>query len=265
MGKISIITINYNNSEGLARTLKSIYSQTYTSFETIVIDGGSTDSSVDVILNYKDEISYWVSEKDNGIYNAMNKGIRSANNEYVLFLNSGDVFSSKSALADAIPFIVEEDLISFNINFIGKETVRLVSPPKEMTFSYMYAKTLPHPSTFIKKSLFEIVGFYDESFKIASDWKFYILALFKHNCSYKNVDIPLVDFYLDGVSSGKTVPNEGNKVLEENFSRFISDYEKLIEYEKLSSTYTYKVYYKLRNNYVFKKTCALIYKVFYGN
>ena len=90
MPKLSIITINLNNAEGLRKTIPSVISQTYCDFEYIVIDGGSTDGSVDVIKKYADKLSYWVSEPDAGIYNAMNKGIRKAGGEYCQFLNSGD-------------------------------------------------------------------------------------------------------------------------------------------------------------------------------
>ena len=88
--KLSIITINRNNAAGLRRTIESVVSQTYTEFEYIIIDGASTDESVDVIKEYADKITFWVSEPDNGIYNAMNKGILKAKGEYLLFLNSGD-------------------------------------------------------------------------------------------------------------------------------------------------------------------------------
>ena len=88
---LSIITINYNDKEGLARTMNSVLSQTYTDFEYIVIDGGSNDGSKTIIEQHQDQLGYWVSEPDSGIYNAMNKGIAKANGEYILFLNSGDV------------------------------------------------------------------------------------------------------------------------------------------------------------------------------
>ena len=90
--KYSIITINYNNADGLRRTIESVVSQTYADYEYLIIDGGSTDGSVNAIKEYEDKISYWVSEKDGGIYNAMNKGVKVAHGEYLIFMNSGDVF-----------------------------------------------------------------------------------------------------------------------------------------------------------------------------
>lgn len=263
MQKLSIITINYNNDIGLEKTLKSIHSQSYSGFEHVLIDGGSTDDSVDIIKSYQDKITYWVSEKDKGIYDAMNKGVLKANNEYVLFLNSGDEFVSSEALSRAMPFVFEKDLISFKINYVGETSIKVVTPPKEMTFSYMYEKTLPNPSTFINKKMYNQVGFYDCSLKIASDWKFFVLALFKFNCSYKRGDVLLVNFYLDGISSNKVMPNEADKVLIENFPRYIKDYEKLIAFERQASTYAYKLFFKLQDYFFFKKLCSLVYKLFF--
>ena len=92
--KLSIITINYNNCDGLRKTIESVIAQTTRDFEYIVIDGGSTDGSVDVIKEYADYIDYWVSEPDKGIYNAMNKGTRAAHGDFLLFLNSSFIRSS---------------------------------------------------------------------------------------------------------------------------------------------------------------------------
>ena len=98
--KYSIITINYNNKDGLEKTILSVINQTCQDFEYIIIDGGSTDGSVDVIKKYADRIDYWVSEPDKGIYNAMNKGIIKAKGEYLNFMNSGDCFYDNEVLSN---------------------------------------------------------------------------------------------------------------------------------------------------------------------
>ena len=98
--KLSIITINFNNCEGLQKTIESVVSQSFKDFEWIVIDGGSTDGSRELLEQYADHITYWVSELDKGVYNAMNKGIKVAKGEYVNFMNSGDVYASASILED---------------------------------------------------------------------------------------------------------------------------------------------------------------------
>ena len=96
--KLSIITVNFNDSEGLERTIRSVISQTFRDFEFIVIDGGSTDGSVNVIKKYENHINYWVSEHDGGIYAGMNKGLRQAKGEFVNFMNGGDSYHSPDVL-----------------------------------------------------------------------------------------------------------------------------------------------------------------------
>jgi glycosyltransferase involved in cell wall biosynthesis len=103
--KLSVITINYNNCDGLRKTIESVVSQTFTDFEYIIIDGGSTDGSVDVIKEYAGRIDYWVSERDRGCYHAMNKGVKVAQGEYVIFMNSGDSFYTN----DVIDAFVKEN------------------------------------------------------------------------------------------------------------------------------------------------------------
>ena len=109
--KFSIITVNYNNKEGLRNTIESVIHQTYRDFEYIVIDGGSTDGSVDILKKYDQQINYWVSEKDSGIYNAMNKGISKAHGEYLNFMNSGDCFYALDNLERVAKYQYETDFI----------------------------------------------------------------------------------------------------------------------------------------------------------
>ena len=107
MKQISIITINYNNASGLEKTIRSVVEQTYNEYEYIIIDGASSDKSKEVIQEYQRYIDFWCSEKDSGIYNAMNKGIQKASGEYLLFLNSGDVLNNSAVLADIHGFFFE--------------------------------------------------------------------------------------------------------------------------------------------------------------
>ena len=218
---ISIITINYNDKVGLERTLKSITNQTYQDFEYLVIDGNSKDGSKDIIEKYQDKIDYWISEPDKGIYNAMNKGIKKANGKYLLFINSGDELYNSDVLNEYHKLIHTEDFVYFDINIIGEQNSFIKKYPSNITFSYLYQDTLPHPATFIKKYLFEKVGLYDERLKIVSDWKFFILALAKHNVSYRYNEATLSTFYLDGISSNSENFNklfkERDTVIDEHF------------------------------------------------
>lgn len=236
MPLISIITINYNNLEGLQRTIESVVNQTWQKFEYIVIDGGSTDGSTEYIRTQSDNIDYWVSEPDNGVYNAMNKGIMQAKGEYLLFLNSGDHLFNNNVLENTNQFLAENDLIYFNLNFVDGAESWIHKYPERLLFSFFILETLPHPATFIKRKLFDINGFYNEGFKIVSDWKFFLESVCRHNCSYKRIDETLSTYYLDGISSQtenlKIIFEERQLVLKTDFSAFLDDIDKLDKFEK---------------------------------
>ena len=149
--KYSIVTINYNNAEGLRRTIQSVVSQTYADYEYLIIDGGSTDGSVDIIKEYENKISYWVSEKDGGIYNAMNKGVKASNGEYLIFMNSGDVFYRDKVLEDIQSTNKTDDIIVGKV-FTDKGEEFLYQP-NQPTMYFFYSSTIPHQGAFIKKWL----------------------------------------------------------------------------------------------------------------
>lgn len=200
--KVSIITINYNNALGLENTIRSVVDQTCNDYEYIIIDGNSTDGSVDVIKKYSDKITYWVSEPDSGIYNAMNKGIKKASGDYLLFLNSGDIIKPTVDLCTCVKKLSgEEDLVIFNLEINDLQKTYTNKYNVELDFSFFIDNALPHQSTFIKRSRLTVYGGYNESLKIASDWTFFIDAICKLNCSYKYVDSDLSIFYFDGISS----------------------------------------------------------------
>lgn len=248
---LSIITINLNNLEGLKKTMQSVFKQTWQEFEYIVIDGGSTDGSKAYIESNANQINYWISEKDSGIYNAMNKGIRAAKGEYLLFLNSGDFFISEEVLLQSLNILNSYELIYFNINVVDGTKTFSKSYPKELYFSYFVHESLPHPATFIKSTLLEKIGFYDESLKIVADWKFFILSVCKFNASYLQVNETLTSFSLDGISSHlqsrEIISYEKKKVLDSDFPLYMKDFNRLVQLESLISN--------LRNS---KKLQALI-------
>lgn len=228
MPKISIISINYNNADGLYKTIQSVVQQTYKNLEYIIIDGGSVDESKRVIES-AEHIDYWVSESDSGIYNAMNKGIGAATGEYLLFLNSGDTLINDHVLAEAVEMGLTHDLVSANL-LVLKDPVPLKwIPEDELSFKTFLSSTIPHPSTFIKGTLFKTVGLYNEEFSIISDWEFFLLATCKYNCSYKHIDLFLTAFSDGGISSEPQnyakIDQEREQVLNRHFSFFIKDYK----------------------------------------
>jgi Glycosyltransferases involved in cell wall biogenesis len=189
--KLSIITINLNNAEGLRKTIESVISQTFTDLEYIVIDGASTDGSLDIIKQYAGRINYWISEADTGIYNAMNKGIKVAKGEYVLFLNSGDWFVDQDVLCDFSSINCNSDIITGNLIILddsGTTQLHIAPDQEQLSFNTFTRGSLPHQASFIKRTLFDKYGLYDETYKIVSDKDFFIKALIVNNCSYEHID-----------------------------------------------------------------------------
>lgn len=259
--KLSIITINYNNLEGLKRTVESVLNQTWKEFEYIVIDGGSTDGSAEYIESQNGHFNYWVSESDKGIYNAMNKGIAKTTGDYLLFLNSGDHLFSDNVLEQNHNFLEKEDLICFDLQIVGVKNSEIHSLSDTLRFSDLYFEYLPHPSTFIKKKLFDTVGLYDEALKIVSDWKFFILALYMHHCTFLKVNKVLSTFYLGGISSHPSCLEEKNQVVKKYFSGFILDYEELEYNRKILKRNRYKMLYEMEKSTLGKKMVSAFFRI----
>lgn len=263
MPKLSIITINYNNLEGLKKTIESVSSQTCKEFEYLIIDGGSTDGSVAYIESKSDAIDYWISEPDKGIYNAMNKGIELATGEYILFINSGDHLFSNKVVKSAEKYLQSYDVIYFNLQIISEDKrFKIHSLPDKLKFSDFFIDSWPHPSTFTKRELFDKVGLYDENLKIFSDWKFMILALFKYQCSYLKVDEILSTFYLGGVSSQTDLFGERNQVLKEFFNGYVLDYQELYFNRKIVSANRFKMLQEIERTVAGKKLISLLFRVY---
>lgn len=220
---LSIITVNFNNLEGLKKTMASVLEQTWKEFQYIVIDGGSTDGSAAYIESQSQHIDYWVSEPDKGIYNAMNKGIKVAKGQYLLFLNSGDELYDLEVLDKNNIAIHTEDFVYFDIFLIFANETKIHQYPEFLNYDSFMVGSLGHPTTFIKRSLFSKIGLYDESLKIVSDWKFFMIAILKYSCSSRKVNTVLAKFYLDGISSNNNavVQLERQKVLKEYFPEYL--------------------------------------------
>lgn len=240
MSKISIITINFNNLDGLQKTVESVVNQTWKEFEYIVIDGGSTDGSAAYLESQKEQIDYWISEPDKGIYNAMNKGIKSATGDYLLFLNSGDELYDLKVLEKNQLNIHTEDFVYFDIFLVYDDSTKIYQYPESLTYKNFMGGSLGHPTTFIKKDLFAIIGLYDEQLKIVSDWKFFATAFLKYNCSWRKVNQVLAKFHMDGVSATnmKLVNEERDSVLKESFPEYfrLCELEKFLKELKKSTT-----------------------------
>ena len=205
--RLSIITINYNNKEGLLKTIESVISQTDKNFEWIIIDGGSTDGSKELIELYVDYITYWVSEPDKGIYNAMNKGIKASHGDFLWFLNSGDYLYDVDVLMRVLPLLKEKDIYVGNmycVDCVGKKWMSKKDFTPEGIIKKLTFSSFCHPSTIFNRNVFEIYGYYREDKKIASDWFFYYQSLVMGNATLEEIPFVLTVFDNNGISSIKT-------------------------------------------------------------
>ena len=231
---LSIITINYNNAEGLKKTLASVASQTYRDIEHIIVDAASTDGSVDVIRDYESAnrssvhplTIVWSSKKDKGIYNGMNIGIQRATGDYIQILNSGDLLAAPDvtermmaalkaqndemsrtsvlneplSLNDGVAILYGNMLKSYD----GKTIIHRDTCGGDMytpeSFLYFYKGTLNHDCAYIRRDLFEKYGLYNEDMKICSDWEWYVRAIVigGEKPVYTNIDVTIFD--MNGVS-----------------------------------------------------------------
>ena len=236
--KFSIITINYNNADGLDHTIESVISQSCADYEFIIIDGGSTDNSIDVIRKSEDKIDYWVSEKDAGIYNAMNKGASCAHGDYCIFMNSGDCFYNRAVLETINNCNSDADIIVGKFSIDNNDNI--ISPPPlsgRLTFYLLYSGAIPHQGAFIRTSLLHKHP-YDENLRIASDWKFFIQSLIFDNCTISFLDEYVAKFNMEGVSSSNPdlMKREKDMILSEMFPiRVLEDYKKLKKSECLTA------------------------------
>lgn len=248
--KLSIITINWNNADGLRKTLESVAAQTNRNFEHIIVDGGSTDGSVDIIKDYEETIHrtpytirlLWISEKDNGIYNAMNKGIRMAKGEYLLFLNSGDALEN----AEVVENFYKADIKTDIATGIEKETNgHLIYPKKEeeLSYSFFYDDTLMHQSTFIRRDAFERFGMYNEDNRIVSDWEWFFYAIMKQDAAYQPLDFVVALFDGEGISNSKRVLQAHNEeregVRQRILPRVRRDYNELKRLERVEKEFEF--------------------------
>jgi glycosyltransferase involved in cell wall biosynthesis len=202
MARISVITINYNNAAGLEKTMRSVTGQVEAEPEYIVIDGGSTDGSREIIQAYAHRLSHWVSEKDRGIYHAMNKGIRSATGEFLLFLNSGDFLCHDRVLKEVCSYGLDKDIVYGNmrINW-GNNRITAGKMPEKITVGQMYTDTLWHPVSFIRKTLFDRFGFYDETYKMVADYEFFFKVIIAGQVSTKHIPVEICEYNTEGLSS----------------------------------------------------------------
>ena len=229
--KLSIITINFNNRHGLQKTIDSVVSQTFRDFEWIVIDGGSTDGSKELIEQHAEHITYWVSEPDNGVYQAMNKGIAMATGDYIHFLNSGDCYVSDSIVKQFISNDFQDDIIYGNAIFVdetGREVGQQI-PPEHINLSYFWSNNLNHQSVFYHRRCFENYMF-NEHNRVLSDKESYMYLLY-HGYTFKKWNKDVVYYDNGGISSNGNGSDELPQIISRILPKgILNDYETLIKY-----------------------------------
>ena len=207
--KVSIITATYNSSNSIKRTLDSIASQHYNNIEHIIIDGGSTDDTLEIVKEHHNQIAKIISEKDNGIYDALNKGIKIATGEIIGFLNSDDYFNSKHSVSLIVDAFEKNnaDIVYGNLLYTsdanGKsKTIRYWKSNEFEPKSIFWGWMPPHPTVYCKKEIYLTYGAYNQKFKIAADYDF-ILRVFKlSNLTKTHIPKVLVNMQIGGASNG---------------------------------------------------------------
>ena len=278
--KLSIITITYNNAEGLYRTIQSVQAQTFRDFEHIIVDGGSTDGSVEIIRQYADNEAIrlegykairpennkadnlalspnhlitsspiaWISEKDRGVYDAQNKGIRLAHGEYCYFLNAGDTFCaddvlermfSPNSLIASSPNRQPDILYGNEIIVDGSgQRVDIARGVVNPSFVDLYNSCMKHQASFIRRSLFDKYGMYDADMRICSDFDWFFRVIAFHDdvtLLYKDVDIAYFENTGLSYHSPELCAKERQQILDRYMSkRMQCDYAVLGKYPRLS-------------------------------
>ena len=206
--KISIITVVYNNEKTIKEAIESVFSQTYSDIEYIIIDGNSIDKTVQLINEYSDQLGFFISEKDKGIYDAMNKGINAAKGDVIGILNSDDLYQDINVIETVMNQfnqypsidIVYGDLVYVKSDNVNKVVRNWKSNPYYNRF-FENGNVPPHPSLFVKKSVYETAGLFNLDFRLAADYEFMLRIFKKHNFKSKYINKVIVKMRLGGATN----------------------------------------------------------------
>lgn len=206
--KLTIITVVFNGAKTIKNTIESVLNQTYKNVEYIVIDGNSSDNTMEIVNGYKNKISTIISEPDRGLYDAINKGIALATGDVIGLLHSDDFYTDNAVLQRVVSKFeeIKSDTVFADLLYIKNDNLDLVLryfsaknfTPKKLTYGLMP----PHPTFFVKKSIYEQYGTYRTDLKIASDYEMFVRLLYKNNVSYSYIHFPIVKMRVGGLSGG---------------------------------------------------------------
>lgn len=244
--KLSIVTINFNNLDGLKKTIESVNGQKYQDFEYIVIDGASTDGSKELVEQSSKKLAYWQSTPDKGVYDAMNLGIAHAKGEYVMFLNSGDYLLQNDSLEQFFAFMPDTDIVYGDaVRMNDKGTLEPYTQPDILSYLFFYRYSLCHQSMMYKRELFEKYGSYRTDLKIVSDWAYNLKMFMTKSVTWRHIAVPIVYYDTRGISSTDTtlLDQEREQVLREVFTT--NDLEKIKKEYSLRQSLLGKIFIKL--------------------
>lgn len=250
---LSIITVCLDEPN-LERTCESIVNQTFQDFEWIVIDGGSNAATLEVFKKFKHRINYFVSEKDNGIYEAMNKGIMRSRGVWLNFMNAGDSFAANNILEKthkAMENFLDIDVLYGEVVYGYAEGSPVSCTPQKNLLQHLYYSTIHHQPSFIKRACFEKYGCYDTSLRVVSDYKFFIL-LCKNGAKFLHLNCVLAIMDMNGISTTEKNKFEREIVIKELYSA-----EEIATFsEKITVNRAKNMAMRLRNNIIVKKETA---------
>ena len=218
--KISIITSVYNNQETIAEAMDSVLSQTYTDIEYIIIDGGSTDDTVNIIKSYQNRIAVFISEPDKGIYDGLNKGIKLATGDVIGFLHSDDLYENNTVIEQVAQAFIENEIDSVygDLTYVNKsDPTKVIRYWKsgEFTLNKLRRGWMPpHPTFFVKRAIYQQHGQFDTSFKIAADYDLMLRFLGKYKISTDYIPNVLIKMRVGG-ESNKSLKNVIRKSTED--------------------------------------------------
>ena len=205
--KISIITVSFNSAKTIKETIESILIQDYNNIEYIIIDGGSSDETMDIVKSYSEKISYFISEKDNGIYDAMNKGIKAATGDIVGILNSDDFYPNSFVLSNVAKSFKKYncDAVYGDLVYVNKkDTTQIKRYWQAGNYNTSKIKNgwmLPHPTFFVKKVMYDRHGLYNSALKRAADYEMILKLVYKENISVHYIPMILVKMRVGGASN----------------------------------------------------------------
>lgn len=241
--KFSIITVSYNSEQTIERTIQSVLNQQYPNLEYIIIDGGSNDNTINIIKKYEDKISYWISEPDKGIYDAMNKGLSKAHGDLIGILNSDDWYSPNILWEIATQYIKygDDNIFHGNIRFCYKNGSNKIAKPC-LKLNKLYKGTLLfHPTIFVPKNIYIKYGKFDTKYKIAADYDF-ILRCYINHLNFVHINQVITNMSMEG---------ESNK-------NIIKGFKEVMHIALESPLPKMKIYYYFIRNSILYKTKALI-------